>query len=64
MLYFPGAGTLGCVVCLAPQLFLVYQQANVGLPHLPAAASTCTVCCLAIGPLALAAHLHPSYQSG
>ena len=30
---FPCAGTLGCVVCLAPQLFLpVYLHVNVGLP--------------------------------
>ena len=33
-------GTLGCVVCLAPKLFLlVYLHANVGLPTPPAAAS-------------------------
>ena len=31
------ARTLGCEVCLAPQLFLLtYLQANVGLPALPA----------------------------
>ena len=36
---FPCAGTLGCVVCLAPQLFLsVYLCANVGLSGPPAAA--------------------------
>ena len=36
---FPCVGALGCVVCLAPQLFLpVYLHANVGLPALPAAA--------------------------
>ena len=30
---FPHAGTLGCEVCLAPQLFLlVYLHENVGLP--------------------------------
>ena len=30
---FPCSGTLGCVVCLAPQLFLpAYPQVNVGLP--------------------------------
>ena len=35
---FPHAGTLGCKVCLAPQLFLlVYPHANVGPPGLPAA---------------------------
>ena len=39
-LYFPHAGTLGCVVCLAPQLFfLVYPHVNVRLPGLPADAS-------------------------
>ena len=32
-LYFPSAGTLGCAVCLTPQLFLrVYLHTNVGLP--------------------------------
>ena len=37
---FPCAGTLGCVVCLAPQLFLpAYPHTNVGPPVLPAAAS-------------------------
>ena len=37
---FPHTGTLGYMVCLAPQLFLpVYPHANVGLPSLPAAAS-------------------------
>ena len=37
---FPHTGTLGCTVCLTPQLFLlVYLHANVGLPRLPAAAS-------------------------
>ena len=36
---FPHAGTLGSVVCLAPQLFLlVYPHTNVGLPGLPATA--------------------------
>ena len=36
---FPCAGTLGCVVCLAPQLFLlVYLHTNVGPPS-PAAAT-------------------------
>ena len=30
---FPCTGTLGCVVCLTPQLFLpVYLHANMGLP--------------------------------
>ena len=31
-------GTLGCTVCLPLQFFLVYLQANAGLPRLPAAA--------------------------
>ena len=36
-LYLPGAGTLSCVVCLAPQLFFpVYLHGNVGLPTCPA----------------------------
>ena len=34
---FPRVGTLGCVVCLVPQLFLlVYLYLNVGPPVLPA----------------------------
>ena len=34
---FPHAGTLGCGMFLAPQLFLlVYLHADVGPPHLPA----------------------------
>ena len=37
---FPGAGTLGYAVCLAPQLFLpVYLYANVGPSSLPASTS-------------------------
>ena len=37
---FPHAGTLGCTVCLAPQLFLpVYLHTNEGLPSLQSAAS-------------------------
>ena len=37
---FPCTGTLGCEVCLTPQLFLlVYLHTNVGLPALPATAS-------------------------
>ena len=37
---FPCAGTLGCVVCLAPQLFLLaYLHTNVGPPGWSAAAS-------------------------
>ena len=35
---FPRTGTLGCAVCLAPQLFLpVYLHTNAGLPAPPAA---------------------------
>ena len=35
---FPRTGTLDCVVCLTPQLFLpVYPHANMGLPSPPAA---------------------------
>ena len=38
---FPCTGTWGCVVCLAPQLFLqVYSHANVGPPGPPAATSS------------------------
>ena len=41
---FPCAGALGCVVCLAPQLFLrVYLHASVGPPGLPAAALLCVL---------------------
>ena len=37
---FPGAGTLGCAVCLTPQLFLpVYLPANVESPSPKSAAS-------------------------
>ena len=37
---FPCAGTLGCAVCLAPQLFLlVYVHMDVELPGQPATAS-------------------------
>ena len=37
---FPHTGTLGCTVCLAPQLFLpVYLHTNEGLPSLQSAAS-------------------------
>ena len=34
--FFSRAGSLGCVVCLAPQFLLVYLHVNVGLPSLPA----------------------------
>ena len=40
---FPWAGTLGCVVCLTPQLFLVYLHADMGLPSTPAATSPALV---------------------
>ena len=55
---FPRTGTLGCVVCLAPQLFLpVYPHANVGPQGPPATALPRVLS-------ALAACLRPSYQSG
>ena len=54
---FPGAGTLGFAVCLAPQFFLPFDlHANMGLPTPPA---TVLLCVLA----APAAHLRPSYRS-
>ena len=55
---FPYAGTLGCAVCLASQLFLlVYLNANVGPPNPPAATSPCVLS-------APTACICPSYQSG
>ena len=51
---FPCAGTLGCVVCLTPQLFLpVYLHTNVGPPALPVTASPTRSAshCLAAHPL-------------
>ena len=51
---FPGAGILGHMVCLVPQLFLPgYLHTNVGLPSLPAAASPTqpSSCYLATCPL-------------
>ena len=57
---FPCAGTLGCEVCLAPQLFLlVYLHLNVGPSTLPA-----TSHCLASSLFHPAACLRPSYWSG
>ena len=51
---FPHAETLGCSVCLTPQLFrLVYLHANVGPSGPPAA----TLPCVLSAP---AACLHPS----
>ena len=39
---FPSTGTLGCSVCLAPQLFFpVYLHSNVRLPSLQATALPC-----------------------
>ena len=52
--FFSSTGTLGCVVCLAPQSFLlVYPQASVGLLGLPADASLTQSSshCLAMGLL-------------
>ena len=62
-LYFPRAGTLVCVVCLASQLFLlVYLHANVGLPVLPAAALPTPLASAFLWVLsAPAAYLCPSY---
>ena len=49
--FFSSAGTLGCAVCLTPQLFLlVYLHANVRPPGLPSTAS-------------LAHHLHLGFPS-
>ena len=60
---FPGTGTLGCLVCLAPQLLLlVYLHANMGLPGPPAAASP-TSCSLAGNLLRPAACPCPSYRA-
>ena len=51
---FPCSGTVGCAVCLTPQLSLpVYPHANVGPPSPPATA-------LPLVLSAPAAHLHPS----
>ena len=61
---FPCAGTLGCMVCLAPQLFFpVYLHAHVGPPAPPAAASPAQSSrCEALLSIfsTLAACLHPS----
>ena len=63
-LSFPCTGTLGCMVYLAPQLFLlVYPHADVGTPTAasPTQSSSyslpCVLSCRAAG-------LCPSYQSG
>ena len=41
---FPHSGTLGCAVCLVPQLFLLtYLHVNVGPPAPPVAASLCVL---------------------
>ena len=54
---FPHAGTLGCLVCLSPQLFLpVYPHAIVGPASLPAATSPIPIlqlqpCCKSSLPL-------------
>ena len=42
---FPCAGTLGCVACLALQLFLLaYLHANVGYPSCRISHGKCSVC--------------------
>ena len=57
---FPHAGTLGCTVCLTPQLFLqVYPHANVG-PPIPPATTAAALPWVLSTP---APHLYPSYQS-
>ena len=61
---FPHARTVGCGVCLTPQLFLpVYLHSNVGLPSLKSTAlpgpPATTV---QASPLHTAARLHPSYR--
>ena len=64
---FPGAGSQGCVVCLAPHLFLpVHPHANVGLPGLPPTTLPVPVRQLATcrASSVPAAHLCTSYQSG
>ena len=51
---FPLAGSLSCVVCVAPQLFfLLYFHTNVGLPSLPATAlpTQSSGCCFVMSPL-------------
>ena len=67
---FPRAGALGCMVCLAPQLFLlVYLHTNVGPPSppaatLPASCSPARPGPRAASPLCPAARLCPFYRSG
>ena len=52
------AGTLGCMVCDTPQLFLpAYLHTNVGYPGLPATTLSCVL-------TKLAPHLCLSYQFG
>ena len=54
------SGTLGWMVCLSPQLFLlVYPQVNVGLPGLPAATSPTQ----SSGPRLAISPVHPGCQS-
>ena len=62
---FHHTGTLGCTVCLGPQLFLlVYVHTNVGLSTPPAAASPCPPTTIFPRVLsALAAPPCPSYWS-
>ena len=63
---FTHTGTLGCVVCLVPQLFLlVYLHINVG-PHALSATASPDPLATSLQPVlcTLAAHLHPSHQSG
>ena len=67
-LYFPCTGTLGCVVCLSLQFFLlVYLHVIVGPPGLPASSSTSSPslyasCSLATHPLLPACPSQPLLQ--
>ena len=62
---FPCTGTLGCVVCLTPQLFLrVYLYANGGPLSLPGATLPTLSVALPRILSTPAAGLRPSYQSG
>ena len=64
--FFFRAGTLGCVVYLAPHLFLqIYPHENVGLPSPPAATlpAQSSSYLLAMRPVCPGCPFHPFYQS-
>ena len=62
---FHHAGTLGCAVCLPPQLFLLaYPHANMGPPSPPAAVLPTRLMALLYILFTLAALLCLSYQFG